>query len=70
MVLGSVSKLVVIISGILFFADASGPLSVLGAGLSVFGGYAYAAGLSFKDCAKKAESCAQGCAARLGVSEP
>ena len=70
MVLGSVSKLVVIISGILFFADASGPLSVLGAGLSVFGGYAYAAGLSFKDCAKKAESCAQGCAVRLGVSEP
>ena len=42
MVLGSITKLVVIVFGILFFADASGPLSVLGAALSVLGGYAYA----------------------------
>ena len=42
MVLGSVTKLVVIVFGILFFADASGPLSVLGAALSVLGGYVYA----------------------------
>lgn len=42
MVIGSCTKLVVIIFGIVFFADAAGPISVFGAGLSVFGGYAYA----------------------------
>ena len=42
MVLGSVTKLVVIAWGMLFFADASGVLAVLGAMLSVGGGFAYA----------------------------
>lgn len=42
MVLGSITKLVVIVFGIVFFADAAGPISVFGAGLSVFGGYSYA----------------------------
>jgi len=41
MVLGSVTKLVVIAFGIVFFHDASGPISVVGAGLSIAGGYAY-----------------------------
>ena len=41
MVLGSVAKVAVIVWGIVFFADASGPLSTAGALLSVAGGYAY-----------------------------
>lgn len=44
MVLGSGVKLIVIAWGILVFADAAGPLSVLGATLAILGGYAYARG--------------------------
>ena len=42
MVLGSVTKLVVVAWGILFFGDAAGATSVIGAAISVAGGYAYA----------------------------
>ena len=38
--------LVVIAWGILFFGDASGPLSIVGAAISVGGGFAYARALS------------------------
>jgi len=41
MVIGSVNKLVVVVCGILVYADAAGPISILGAALSVGGAYAY-----------------------------
>ena len=46
MVLGSLTKLTVIAWGIVVFGDVSGVLSVLGAALSVAGGFAYARVLS------------------------
>lgn len=41
MVLGSITKLLVVLWGIFFFGESHGPLSIIGAGLSVAGGYAY-----------------------------
>ena len=41
MVLGSITKMAVIAWGILFLHDAAGPFAILGALLSVAGGFAY-----------------------------
>ena len=42
MVIGSTTKLVVILFGIVAFADANGMLSIIGAGFSIAGSYGYA----------------------------
>jgi drug/metabolite transporter (DMT)-like permease len=48
MVLGSLTKLMVIAWGIVFLGDASGFLSIMGAAISVGGGFAYAHAISSK----------------------
>jgi len=53
MVLGSITKMVVIAWGIFFLRDAAGPFAVAGALLSMAGGFAYA---RKGDCGPQAEA--------------